>query len=218
VTEATFLPLQETSDGTVGRMALDAVAERLEGFDAIAIGPGLSRQAETSAFVREVVRISPAPMAIDADALNAFEGRAAELAERRSEAVLTPHEGEFVRLGGGTVRELHEDRVGRLRKLSAEVRAAVLLKGNPALSVSPGGEVRVNPTGGPTLSTAGTGDVLTGIVASLLARGCAPLDAASAGAFVHGLAGDLARLDRFEGATAEDVLWHVPAAVMELLG
>src|SRR5207245_309845 len=124
-------------------------------------------------------------------ALNAFAGRTGVIAERRGELVLTPHDGEFVRLAGGTVAELHQDRLGRLRKLAAETRATVLLKGNPALVGAAGGEVRVNPTGGPSLSTAGTGDVLTGTVASLLARGLGGVAAATAGAFVHGLAGDL---------------------------
>ena len=89
----------------------------------------------------------------------------------------------------------------------------MLLKGHPALIASPGGEVRLNPTGGPALSTAGTGDVLTGATAALLARGANALDAATAAAFVHGLAGDLAALSLGEGATALDVLARVPEAV-----
>jgi NAD(P)H-hydrate epimerase len=217
ITEATFVPLPETPEGTVARVAVEVVAERLDGFDAVAIGPGLSTHEETSAFVRELVGTASIPVVVDADGLNAYAGRAAELAERTADLVLTPHEGEFVRLAGGTVGDLAEDRVGRLRKLSSEVRGTVLLKGNPALAGAPGGEVRLNPTGGPTLSTAGTGDVLTGIVASLLAHGCRPIDAASAAAFVHGLAGDLARVELFEGATAEDVLELVPLAVREIL-
>jgi NAD(P)H-hydrate epimerase len=217
VTEATFLPLPETEDGTIAADAVALLRDQLDGFDAVAIGPGLTTQEETAAFVRELIRISSTGIVVDADALNAFAGRAGDLAERPADLVLTPHDGEFVRLAGGTVAELSEDRVGRVRKLAAEVRATVLLKGHPTLSAAPGGEVRLNPTGGPTLSTGGTGDVLTGVVASLLARGRSPIDAASAGAFVHGLAGDLARRDLFEGATAEDVLERVPAAVLEML-
>jgi NAD(P)H-hydrate epimerase len=218
ITEATFLPLPETNDGTVARDAIAALRDRFEGVDAIAVGPGLTTNHDTSAFVRELLQSAEVPVALDADGLNAFAGRAEGLADRRSELVLTPHDGEFVRLAGGTVDELREDRVGRLRKFASEVRATVLLKGNPALAATPAGEVRVNPTGGPTLSTAGTGDVLTGIVASLLARRRSGIDAATAAAYVHGLAGDLAGLDLAEGATAEDVLERVPAAVMELDG
>jgi NAD(P)H-hydrate epimerase len=213
ITEATFLPLPETRDGAIASAALDVVGEQLEGCDAVAVGPGMTADDETASFARALVASSPVPMVVDADGLNAFAGRAGEIAERQADLVLTPHEGEFVRLAGGTVRELAEDRLGRLRKLAAEVKATVLLKGNPALVASPSGELRLNPTGGPTLSTAGTGDVLTGVVASLLARGAHSLDAATAGAYVHGLAGDLAGLELGEGATAMDVSRRVPQAV-----
>jgi NAD(P)H-hydrate epimerase len=216
ITEATFLPLPENGEGTVARAAIDAIRDRLEDFDAIAIGPGLTTNDETSAFVRDLLAGTDVPTALDADGLNAFAGRASELADHPGELVLTPHDGEFVRLAGGTVDELREDRVGMLRKLATEVRTTVLLKGNPSLAATPSGEVRVNSSGGPALSTAGTGDVLTGIVASLLARRLPGIDAASAAAFVHGVAGDLAGLDLADGATAEDVLERVPAAVMEL--
>jgi ADP-dependent NAD(P)H-hydrate dehydratase / NAD(P)H-hydrate epimerase len=213
ITEATFLPLPETDGGAVASAALDTVTEQLDGFDALAIGPGLSTDEETSSFVRSLMSSTSVPTVADADALNAFAGRATDIAEHRSDLVLTPHDGEFVRLAGGTIRELHEDRLGRLRKLAGETRAAVLLKGHPALVASPTGEVRLNPTGGPALSTAGTGDVLTGATAALLARGSNAFDAATAAAFVHGLAGDLAALSLGEGTTALDVLARLPEAV-----
>jgi hydroxyethylthiazole kinase-like uncharacterized protein yjeF len=217
VTEGTFLPLPETEDGSIASAAFDLVAPQLESFDAVAMGPGMTAGAETASFVRTVVTTAPVPIVADADALNAFAGRAEELAQRQSDLVLTPHDGEFVRLAGGSVRELGEDRLGRLRKLAAEVRATVLLKGRPALTASPSGEVRLNPTGGPTLSTGGTGDVLTGIVGSLLARGRSSFDAGTAGAFVHGVAGDLAGLELGEGATAVDVLHRLPDAVRRVI-
>jgi hydroxyethylthiazole kinase-like uncharacterized protein yjeF len=213
VTEATFLPLPETSDGGIAEEALAVLNERVEDFDAVAVGPGLTAADETASFARSLVRTTHMPLVADADALNAFGGRASELADRDAELVLTPHEGEFVRLAGGTVADLHEDRLGRIRKLAAETKTTVLLKGPPALTASPSGEVRINATGGPALSTAGTGDVLTGVVGSLLARGISGLEAAAAGAFVHGLAGDIAASDLGEGATALDVLYRVPEAV-----
>ena len=218
ITEATFLPLPETAEGTVAASAIGVVRDSLDRVDAVAIGPGVTTNDETSEFVRTLVRETDSPIALDADGLNAFAGRAHELADRSGDLVLTPHDGEFVRLAGGTVDELKDDRVGRVRKFAAEIRATVLLKGNPSLAAIASGEVRLNPTGGPALSTAGTGDVLTGIVASLLARRCSSMDAASAAAYVHGLAGDLAGFDLATGATAEDVLERVPAAVLELAG
>jgi NAD(P)H-hydrate epimerase len=211
--ETTFLPLHETSAGTIGAASLDIVLERLEGVDALAIGPGLSTDEETAGFVRELVRACPVPFVLDADGLNAFAGRADDLADRKTEAVLTPHAGEFARLSGVTVRELADDRLRHTRALAATTRAVTLLKGSRTLVVTSDGMVRVNPTGGPVLATAGSGDVLTGVIGGLLARGLDPADAASAGAYVHGLAGILAGRSLGEGTIASDITAHLPEAV-----
>ncbi|MGH2596529.1 MAG: NAD(P)H-hydrate dehydratase [Actinomycetota bacterium] len=211
--ETTFLPLDETSAGTIGAASLDIVLERLDGVDALAIGPGLSTDEETAGFVRELVRASPVPFVLDADGLNAFAGRAADLADRKAEAVLTPHAGEFARLCGVTARELSADRLRHARALAATTGAVTLLKGSRTLVVTSDGTVRVNPTGGPVLATAGSGDVLTGVIGGLLARGLAPIDAASAGAYVHGLAGILAGRSLGEGTIATDITGHLPEAV-----
>jgi len=213
VTEATFLPLPQTGDGTVAEAAVEALSERLPGFDAVAIGPGLTAQAETASFVRALVRGCPVPVVVDADALNAYQGRASELADRRADAVLTPHAGEFARLASMSAREVGQDRVGHARKLAGETGAIVAMKGNPMLVASPGGQVRVNTTGGPELATAGSGDVLTGMTAAMLARGLGPADAATVAAYLHGLAGSLAGTELGEGTTAGDVLARIPEAV-----
>ena len=157
-------------------------------------------------------------MVIDADALNAYEARAGELAERRADAVLTPHAGEFSRLAETSAREIEADRVGHVRKLAAATGATVLLKGSRTVIGSPDGAVRINVTGGPALATAGSGDVLTGAIAGLLARDVAPIDAASAGAFLHGVSGRLAAAVAGEGTTAGDVLLELPRARREVLG
>ena len=134
--EATFVPLPETSEGTVARAALDVLRERLGSFGAVALGPGLTRHPETAEFVRELVRSCPGPVVLDADGLNAYEGRVSEIAERTGEVVLTPHAGEFGRLAGIAPGDLVRDRVGHARKLASEVQGTVLLKGNPALVAS----------------------------------------------------------------------------------
>jgi ADP-dependent NAD(P)H-hydrate dehydratase / NAD(P)H-hydrate epimerase len=211
--ETTFLPLDETSAGTIGAASLDIVLERLDGVDALAIGPGLSTDEETAGFVRELVRASPVPFVLDADGLNAFAGRAIDLADRKAEAVLTPHAGEFARLCDVTARELAADRLRHARALAATTGAVTLLKGSRTLVVTSDGTVRVNPTGGPVLATAGSGDVLTGVIGGLLSRGLAPIDAASAGAYVHGLAGILAGRSLGEGTIASDITTHLPEAV-----
>jgi hydroxyethylthiazole kinase-like uncharacterized protein yjeF len=216
--EATFLPLPDTDAGTVAAAAIDPLLERLEGADALAIGPGLSTDEETAAFVRELVGVCPVPLVLDADGLNAFSGRGAQLADRKSDVVLTPHAGEFARISGVPVRELETDRLGHVRSLAAEAQAVTLLKGSRTLVVTPDGVARINPTGGPVLATAGSGDVLTGAIGGLLARGMSPVDAAWAGAYLHGLAGILAGRGTGEGTVASDVATHLPQAVARVLG
>jgi ADP-dependent NAD(P)H-hydrate dehydratase / NAD(P)H-hydrate epimerase len=210
--EATFLPLPEGPEGSIAPDAWDAVAERLEGFDAVAVGPGLSTDGRTPELVRRLVGESPVPVVVDADALNAFAGAAGDLADRASDVVLTPHTGEFGRLFGIPAREVLEDRVGLVRKAAQETRAVVLLKGPRSLVALPGGEVRINPTGSVALSTGGTGDVLTGAVGAFLARGLPAADAATVGAYLQGRAGELAGQKLGEGATALDVAGALPEA------
>ena len=213
LTEATFLPLPETDDGTVASDALDVVLEHLAGADALALGPGLTAQVETAGFVRDLVRACPEPIVLDADGLNAFAGRATDLADRKSDAVLTPHVGEFARVSGVGAHDLEADRLAHVRALAVRTNAVTLLKGSRTVIASPGGIVRINPTGSAVLATAGSGDVLTGAIGGLLARGVAPADAAAAGAYLHGLAGMLAGRDHGEGTVAGDLVGLLPEAV-----
>jgi len=216
VREAVFVPLPETEAGTVagGSSRLNEVLAQA---DALAIGPGMTTDERTSAWVRDVVRSSEIPVVLDADGLNAFVGRAQDLADRKAELVLTPHAGEFARLAGYPAREVESDRVRHVRELASLTSATVLLKGSRTLVGTPDGVVRINPTGGSYLATGGTGDVLTGAIAGLLARGLGPADAAAAAAYVHGIAGRLAEQERGEGTTAGDVLDLLPRAIGEVL-
>jgi NAD(P)H-hydrate epimerase len=207
LTETIFLPLPETRDGTVAASALDAVLERAADADALAIGPGLSMQTETQGFIRDLVRDAPVPFVLDADGLNAFAGEPEALADRKADAVLTPHLGELARLGGAG------DRLTAARDLTERSGAVAVVKGTRTVIAEPGGAARINPTGSAFLATAGTGDVLTGAVGGLLARGLDPFEAAWAGVYVHGLAGIVAGRDLGEGAVAGDVADRLPAAV-----
>lgn len=215
--ETTFISLPVTDAGTVAGPT-DRLDEVVRSADAVAIGPGMTTNEETSGFIRSFVRSCPVPIVIDADALNAFAGRTAELTDRRTDTVLTPHAGEFARLAGITAADVGADRVGHARKLASDVQATVLLKGSRTVIASADGRVRINPTGGSFLATGGTGDVLTGMLAGLLARGLPPLDAATAGAYLHGIAGALAGREKGEGTTAGDVLSRVPDSLAEVLG
>jgi NAD(P)H-hydrate epimerase len=201
----------------VAEAALPVILERMERFDAVAVGPGLSTDDETPAFVRRLVRESPVPVVADADAINAFVERTAELRERASDLVLTPHAGEFGRLFGMPSSEVLEDRVGFTRKAAADTGAVLVLKGPRTLVGLPDGTVRVNPTGSAALATGGTGDVLAGVVATYLARGLPTSESATAGVFVHGLAGQAVGRRLGEGGTSPDVALAVPLAVGAIL-
>jgi NAD(P)H-hydrate epimerase len=216
VREAVFAPLPATDAGSVagGSERLDGILEQA---GAVAIGPGLTAEPETAAFVRDLVARIAAPVVLDADGLNAFAGRADELAAREAPIVLTPHAGEFARLAEVEAPAIATDRLGEVRKLAARTGAVVLLKGSRTVVAAPEGAVRINPTGGPALATGGTGDVLTGVIAGLLARGLSAFDAAAAGAYVHGVAGSRAAGRSGGGTTAGDVLEEIAPAMLEVL-
>jgi NAD(P)H-hydrate epimerase len=215
IREAVFAPLPETDAGTAAGTS-ERLDEILTQADALAIGPGMSTDDRTGAWIREVVRSCEIPVVLDADGLNAFAGRADELADRKADLVITPHAGEFARLSGLEGEAIAAERVAHVRELAARTRSVVLLKGSRTLVAGPDGSVRVNATGGPVLATGGTGDVLTGMIAGLLARGLAAADAASAAAFVHGVAGRMAGEVAGDGTTAGDVLGRVAEALAEV--
>jgi NAD(P)H-hydrate epimerase len=216
--EATFVRLPEGPSGSIAESAWEVLETKVEGFDAVAIGPGLSTQDETPGFVRRLIRESPVPVVADADAINAFAGRPGELADRASECVLTPHTGEFGRLFGMPSSEVLEDRIGLARKAAVETRSVVVLKGPRTLVALPDGDVRVNPTGSPSLATGGTGDVLTGAMATFVARGLGVADAATLAVYLHGMAGEIAGETFGEGALSGDVARAIPEAVRRVRG
>jgi hydroxyethylthiazole kinase-like uncharacterized protein yjeF len=216
--EAVFLPLPEGPEGSVAEAGWGVLAEGLERFGAVALGPGLSTDGDTPAFVRRLVSSSSIPVVVDADGINAFVGRVGELGARDAPAVITPHTGELSRLFQVSADDLAADRVGMARKAAAETDAVMVLKGSRSVLASPDGRTRINPTGTSALATGGTGDVLTGAVATMLARGLEPLDAATAATYVHGVAGRIAGDRMGEGATSAAVARALPAALRRLAG
>ena len=216
VAEAVFLPLVQTDEGTASFDALDQLLEAAERADALAIGPGLTRNDETARLVRALVRRTSAPLVLDADGLNAFEGNVEHLRDRAGDTVLTPHDGEFARLMLATVDDIASDRVAAARALASESGATTLLKGARTVVAPRDGVARVNPTGSVALATAGTGDVLTGVIGGLLARGVGTVDAATAGAYVHGIAGFLAGRALGVGVLAGDVIERLPEAIRQV--
>jgi len=217
LTEEMTLPMPETAERTLAMAALEPVLARAADADVVAIGCGLSRHREASELTRRVVSECDRPMVIDADGLNAFEGHADAFARAKAPRVLTPHLGEMERLTGVPAAELEARRIDATREWAQRWRATVVLKGAPTVVASAEGRVAVNPTGNPGLATAGTGDVLTGTIAALLAQGLSPFDAARLGAYVHGMAGDLAAGDKGQaGLVASDVIEQLPIAILGL--
>jgi len=188
-------PCEETDAGTISLRALEYahMDNLVKGKTVLAIGPGISRHAETTECVRTVVQKYSIPMVLDADGLNAFEGAAEKLNGRGRALVITPHPGEMARLTGLSIAEVQQDRVGVARKFAREHDVVVVLKGHRTLIARPDGEVWVNTTGNPGMATGGTGDVLTGIVAGMVAQNPRQVvDAVTGAVYLHGLAGDIA--------------------------
>jgi len=209
-------PLEETEAGTISLRALEyGHFDRLvEGKTVLAIGPGISRHPETSEFVRTIISKYPLPAVLDADGLNAFEGKAAQLEGKDRGLVLTPHPGEMARLTGLPTGDIQKDRVTAARGFARDHKLILVLKGHRTLVAHPDGTVWVNPTGNPGMATGGTGDILTGIVAGLMAQHPMQIfEAVIAAVYLHGLAGDIARESMGEHSlVATDLVKALPPA------
>jgi NAD(P)H-hydrate epimerase len=210
-------PLPETKLGTIAAAANGSSLDSLMDRKTLAIGPGISRHPETAEFVRALVkRRAPenTAMVLDADALNAFEGSHGMLSGRGVTMVLTPHPGEMSRLTGLSVVEIQANRLEVARNFAREHELILVLKGYRTLVAAPDGEVWVNPTGNPGMATGGTGDILTGMIAGLIAQH--PKDAYKAvvlAVYLHGLAGDIACESLGENClVATDLLDALPRA------
>jgi NAD(P)H-hydrate epimerase len=217
VSEVMTAPVPEAPGSCFGRAAEKAVLELAEARDVVALGPGIGRGEETQAFARRVSRALACPLVLDADGLIAFADALGELRARRAPTILTPHPGEAALLLGGTPADVNRDRLGAARRLAAESGAVVALKGAATVVAEPGGFAAVNPTGGPALSAGGTGDVLTGVIAGLLAQGVPAREAAALGVFLHGAAADRLAAERgAAGLLASEVAGLLPDALRAL--
>jgi hydroxyethylthiazole kinase-like uncharacterized protein yjeF len=200
-----------------GGLTADGVQDVLEASKrggALALGPGLGRGDGAVQFARELAREAKVALVLDADGLNAHAGRLGELSVRSTPTVLTPHTGELGRLLEVGSEEIERERLRHVRAAAEQARAVVVLKGDDTLIADPSGRVAVSPGGAPALATAGTGDVLTGVIAALLSAGLDPFSAAAAGVSLHAEAGREAarRQGAAEGVVASDVIAALPAA------
>ena len=217
LTEVMTDPLPCTDNGCLQASAFDAVAGSLAWSHVIALGPGLSTHPETRKFVHRVLREQSRPMVIDADGLNNLAEAAELLAEYKGELALTPHVGELSRLTGLKIAEIQESPVEIVKKYAQKWDAVLLLKGAPTIIGDREGNIYFNPSGNSGLATAGSGDVLTGLITGFLAQGLKAKNAALLGAFVHGLSGDHTAMAKGQrGLIAGDLLNHIPDVLVDL--
>ncbi len=218
LTEAMTFPLPETYDRALDTRALAPILELAEHASVLAIGPGLSREPETAVLIRRLVARVDRPMVIDADGINALADAAVILEGEHAPAVLTPHPGEMARLMGVSAAKVQEKRARFAKAAADRYNSVIMLKGACTLVAERGRPLTVNPTGNPGMASGGTGDVLTGVVAGLISQGLLPFEAAAAGAYLHGLAGDIAAARLGEPSLlAGDVLKAVPDAMRHVM-
>lgn len=203
--EPVIFPLPDAG----GRLSADAVPEiltRLPQMDAVLVGPGLGQSEGTLAVVRAVLEKAECPVVVDADGINVLSAHRDLLRGRKSPTILTPHDGEFARLGGA----IGEDRMSAAAALAEELGCVVLLKGHETC-ITDGVNGYINPTGNPGMAVGGSGDVLAGVITALLGAGLPPLEAAACGAWLHGAAGDrcAAELGQY-GMLPTDMLSALP--------
>ncbi len=209
-------PLPQTDEGTLGSAVLDRLLKLAQDKTVAAIGPGISTHPETVRLLHGLVRGLSIPMVIDADGLNCLAGHLEILKEARSPIVLTPHPGEMARLLGTSSQAVQSDRLGAAAELAGRCPATVVLKGARTVIAGRDGVLTINTTGNSGMATAGTGDVLTGMIAGLIAQGHPPDQAACLGVYLHGLAGDLAAAEVGEiGLLAGDLIRRIPTAIRE---
>jgi ADP-dependent NAD(P)H-hydrate dehydratase / NAD(P)H-hydrate epimerase len=206
--EVMTLPLPQAPKGTLAARAYSGLERMWARFNAVAIGPGMGRDAGTLALARRVIIQCPKPLVVDADALFALAGHVNILCQAKAPRILTPHEGEMARLVHGS------GRIKTAKDFARRYKCVLLLKGHRTVVASPEGKTYINRTGNAGMATAGSGDVLTGIIAGFTAQGLGPFEAARWGAYIHGKAGDRACRTRSKaGMIATDIIECIPYAL-----
>jgi NAD(P)H-hydrate epimerase len=217
LTEVMTFPLPETDVQSIALSAENILIKLMPMMSAIAIGPGLSVHPETVRLVRRLITKSERPMVIDADALNSLAGYLDILKRSKVPLILTPHPGEMARLIGKTSKDVQKDRIRIAHDFAMKHRVYLVLKGARTVFSDPDGNIYINTSGNPGMATAGTGDVLTGIIAGLISQGIDPLSALKSGVHIHGLAGDLSAEELGDmGMIACDIIERIPRVIKSL--
>jgi len=221
LTEVTYAPLPESEPGFIDSEASKVIHEWLSGYDVLLMGCGLSQHPSAMEFIRDTLFELPPSLSLslvlDADALNALAQIPGWWQRLSQDAILTPHPGEMARLIGLRIEEIRRDRLKEVREAASLWQKTVVLKGAHTLVASPDGEAKISTVANPGLASAGTGDVLAGAIAGLMAQGLSPLAAASCGAYLHGAAGELVRSELGDaGMVASDLLLALPKAIKKI--
>lgn len=211
-------PLSQVKSGAFSLKAFDQIEKIWDQFDAFAIGPGIGRDPETAQMVRQVIIHCPKPLVIDADALFALAGYCDILLKAKGARVLTPHAGEMSRLLKISVEMIEAGRSKLSRDFSMRYHCVLLLKGHHTAVASAQGKIYINRTGNSGMATAGSGDVLTGMITAFLGQGYLPFQAACMGTFIHGAAGDRVVKMKFKtGMIASDIIEMIPYVIQSKL-
>ena len=215
--EVMTLPLPETGSGSLSVTGYGKIKGFAENTSVLVIGPGLSRERSIQSLVRKIARNINTRMVIDADALNALAGNLRILGRQKTEdrgQILTPHPGEMARLLGVSVKEVQQNRKEIAVQFSKRYNLTLVLKGHNTIVSDCKGNLYINKTGNPGMSTAGSGDVLTGIIAAFLGQGLSAFAAAKYGVYLHGLAGDISAKEKTQiSLIASDIIAKIPEAI-----
>jgi len=218
LTEVTHLPLPESQPGIIAPEAAELVRQQFGQYNVLLMGCGLGQSQSAMKFISSVLLQANLPsLVLDADALNTLAQIPGWWQELTGDAILTPHPGEMARLGGLTIDEVQSDRAGTASRYAQEWHKTIVLKGAHTIIAAADGRCRISPVANPGLATAGTGDVLSGAIAGLLAQGMPLFDAAALGVYLHGEAGETVRAMMGDtGMTATDLLPALPRAIKQL--
>lgn len=211
--ESITIPLEDCGLGYLSKNSIEQIEEQIKAKNVIAIGPGLSNKEDIFDIVEYVINKSDVPLILDADALNSISRDISILGNLKVDTVITPHPGEMARLAGITVEEVQNNRIEVAKDFARKWKVTTVLKGSKTVVANPDGTIYINTLGNPGMATAGAGDVLTGIIAALAGQGIKVSNAAVAGVYIHGLAGDIAACEKgVHSLVAGDIINCLPGA------
>lgn len=210
--------VEDENKGYLNRASRQGLMEEIRDKDVLCIGMGMGCCPERYDLIKDIIVKSQLPIVLDADGINCISEDLNILLEKRGKIVLTPHLGELSRLLGVDIKDIREDRFYYGKYLSKKYDVTLIMKGEKTLVFSPNREVYINKSGNPGMATAGSGDVLSGVISSLIGQGLEVEEASELGVYLHGLAGDLAAKDKGEyGLIAGDIVEYLPMAIEEVL-